>query len=286
MFIIIVGLFGIRCKRTSAPSPKNNQSTYQVEGRTVYVYGNKRTLTGKKKVPLVLFMNGTGLDPQQQAKGSGWANLAKQKNFIVISPSYNDSEQYPQVPHMVKVVKEAQKRFPIDKTRIYSTGFSNGGAISVALTSTHPAMFAGIAAYGWMIDLHNKKKTGNNNGMPFLFLNGTREFIEKDAQGNNILMDDDRQALRSLFAYNNMKPKFSYKKTPYFGYQPNKTTRKLVNSVNWTFNYYNRKGFKHPFAETILVDKAQHVTHSSEAKYTWSFFNHFRRKNGKIVETK
>lgn len=81
---------------------------------------------------------------------------------------------------MVKVIRTAQKKFPINKNRIYSTGFSNGGAVSVALTSEHPQILAGIAAYGWMIDLKNKVKRNGNNGMPFLFLNGTQELTEKN----------------------------------------------------------------------------------------------------------
>lgn len=91
-------------------------------------------------------------------------------------------------------------------------------------------------------------------------------------------MADDQIALKSLFAYNNMKPRFSYVKAPLIGYVPNQKRVKKINQRKWTIMNYQRKGFRYPFTQFILVNGAHHQTHASEASYTWNFLRHFARK--------
>lgn len=124
-------------------------TTYRIDNRQVYVYGRAATIHQRRKVPLVLFMHGTGGDPQKKAIASGWAAKAQQANIIVISPSYNDLVTTENVPHIMKVVRYAQSHYSVDPQRTYSLGFSNGGATSIEIVNRHPRMFAGIAAYGW-----------------------------------------------------------------------------------------------------------------------------------------
>lgn len=114
----------------------------------------------------------------------------------------------------MKVIKDAKQRYNIDKHRVYVLGFSNGGASAVALTSTHPKTFAGIAAYGWMVDL--KKNQGYQ--MPFQVIAGSRKATEYDSNNNPMVRVDERNAIRELLIMNKMvsadiKP--NYKKTPY-----------------------------------------------------------------------
>ncbi len=53
---------------------------------------------------------------------------------------------------------ERMEKYPVDRTRIYSTGFSNGGALSVALCRDYPQLLCrdggvwmdgGYAGQGW-----------------------------------------------------------------------------------------------------------------------------------------
>lgn len=41
-------------------------TTYRIDNRQVYVYGRAATIHQRRKVPLVLFMHGTGGDPQKK----------------------------------------------------------------------------------------------------------------------------------------------------------------------------------------------------------------------------
>lgn len=258
-------------------------------GYTVHVYGKKKILNGKKKVPLVIFMCGTGCSTTEQVRSSGWKDLTAKGNLIVAAPEYDNASTYSETNYITSVVKRIKNDYPIDSHRIYSTGFSNGGATSVALTSTHPDLFAGIAAYGWMIDMKNINNHAKKSGMPFLVLQGTKEFIEKNKNGDPMVMADERTAIRSLMEYDKLisyKTKTDYAQTPYWGYKPDKKWTKKVDGTVWNFNNYYKKGHKHPFAQFILVKNAEHVTHKSEAYYTWKFLKHFKRVGTDIVEIK
>ncbi|GHV98518.1 hypothetical protein lacNasYZ03_00320 [Lactobacillus nasalidis] len=258
--------------------------TYRVNGRTTYVYAKESVLTGKKKVPLVLFMNGTGGDPQKQAVGSGWAKKAMSGKMIVISPKYDDASTYTEVPYIVKVVKKALRIYPVDSRRVYSLGFSNGGATSVALTSTHPDMFAGIAMYGWAVDLERQ----SDYDMPFQVIEGTGEATEYTVKKNPMVRVDVRHAIKELFTLNGMKQAritADYARTPYWGYVPDSSYKRRVDGKNWTINNYQKTGYSAPFAQLIMISKADHRVHASEADYSWNFLKHFSRDSqGKIIE--
>ncbi|MFT8318573.1 MAG: prolyl oligopeptidase family serine peptidase [Sporolactobacillus sp.] len=281
---------------TSQPNEYNTASTkvktmtdFQMDnGNEVYVYGKKEVLGGTKKVPLVLFMCGTTGDPQEQAKSSGWVDKAQSEDIIVISPKYNDYATYGEVGYIISVVQRAIKLYPIDTTRIYSLGFSNGGATSVALTSEHPEMFAGIAAYGWMVDLRNQNNKYRQYGMPFQVIQGTNEFIENNEDGNPVVMRDEQEAIRSLLLYNDritqdVQP--DYSKTPYWGYHPDEITKEIVGGKVWTVNNYYKENYDKPFSQFILVEDAAHIPHMQDADYSWEFLKHFSRSaTGKIME--
>lgn len=286
-FLLTILSFCLSLVATStvhAASPRPT-TTYTINHRKVYVYGRATTIHQKRKVPLVLFMHGTGGDPQKEAVASGWAAQAKQANIIVISPSYNDLVTTENVPHITKVVRYAQTHYSVDPHRTYSLGFSNGGATSIDMVNQHPRMFAGIAAYGWANDI---TKSSAHFPIPFQFISGSREATEFTKNHDPMVRVDVRTAIRSLFRYNQMKQAIiqpNYHQTNYWGYQPDSSFIRTVNNTKWTFNNYQKAGYHDPFAQFILIDHADHRPHNAEATYSWLFLKHFSRNDaGKIIE--
>ena len=258
-----------------------------VSGKTVYAFIPKKIKKKEaKKVPMVLFMCGTSCDPVDNVVKSGWVSMAEKEQFIVISPDYNNYATYSETGFLISAVKHMIKNYPVDTDRIYSTGFSNGGAASVALTRDYPQYFAAVSAMGWMVDIDNKNNVFGRYDMPFQVVQGDGEFTEKMGSGAVAVMDDERDAIRSLFLYNEMitsQTKTDYKKTPYWGYPPDHTRTTTMNGRKLFFSDYNKKGYSVPFAQLVIVEDEEHRPRQEEAKVAWNFFRNFRRdKNGKI----
>lgn len=261
--------------------------TFTVNGKTVYGYiPQKAKKKGAKKVPMVLFMCGTSCDPVDNVVESGWVSLAEKEKFVVISPDYNNYATYSETEFLISVVKHMIKKYSIDTERIYSTGFSNGGAASIALTRDYPEYFAAISAMGWMVDIDNKDNVFGQYDMPFQVVQGDGEFTEEMDSGAIAVMEDEREAIRSMFLYNEMitsSVEADYEKTPYWGYQPDSTKIVTMNGRKWSFSNYNKKKYSTPFAQLVIVEDSKHRPRQEEAKVAWDFFQNFRRnKNGKI----
>ncbi len=216
-------------------------------------------------------------------KGCGWDELAEKENLILISPEYNNYATYSETDRLMRDVEYAIQKYPVDISRIYSTGFSNGGAASVAMVSRYPNAFAAISAMGWMIDMQGED---NSYDIPFQVIQGTEEYTQK-INGFPAIMDDERDAVHSLLLYNEMIHENiaeDYQKTPYWGYRPDKIITDEQNGEKITVNNYFKTGYAAPFAQFILIDGAKHEMHIWEAGAAWNFFERFSRTQNRISE--
>ncbi len=256
-------------------------------GKTVFLYVPQKVKEQpEKKVPMVLFMCGTTCDPVDNVVESGWLQKAEEENFIVISPDYNNYATYSETDFLISVVEYMIENYPVDTERIYSTGFSNGGAASVALARDYPEYFAAISAMGWMVDLDNKNNVFESYDMPFQVVQGSGEFTEKTQSGVAV-MDDEKKAVRSLFLYNEMIDpdlQADYGKTPYWGYAPDETETATWNGREWRFDNYYKEGYQVPFAQLVIVEDREHRPRQEEAEVAWNFFQNYKRnQDGKII---
>lgn len=273
-----------------------NKTVYQLDNHgPIFAYLPQGAQSANKKLPMVLDLNCTTGNPEAEVHTNGWDRIAESENVVVIAPTYDDYVTYGETGYMKQVIDDALNRFPIDPSRIYSVGFSNGGALSGALASTYPTLLAGIAAMGWMIGLNNTNLT-----IPFLLIQGTREYTHQLGLHSSV-MNDEQVALRDLMSANHLTDQRpDYKQTPYFGYRPDKTfvrhpryhdydpygnNPRLQTNKEWQFNQYFKDGYQHPFAELVLVQDAPHIPHDYNAQVAWEFLRHFRRDHsGKISE--
>mgnify|MGYP004712463753 CR=1 FL=1 len=257
-------------------------------GKTVYLYVPQAVKENpKERVPMVLFMCGTTCDPVENCVDSGWIWLAEKENFIVISPDYNNYATYSETDFLISVVEYMIQNYPVDTERIYSTGFSNGGAASVALTRDYPEYFAAISAMGWMVDLDNKNNVYDLYDMPFQVVQGDGEFTEKTPSGAMMVMDDERDSVRSLFLYNEMIDDAlvpDYDAVPYWGYMPDESETVTWDGREWQFNNYYKEGYSVPFAQLVIVEDSEHRPRKEEAEMAWNFFKNFKRNQDGEIE--
>jgi poly(hydroxyalkanoate) depolymerase family esterase len=112
-------------------------------------------------MPLVVVLHGCGQSAAEYDLGAGWSTLAKHYGFAVLLPeqqrannmqrcfSWFQSEDIARDEGEVASIRQMIARMvadrAIDQRRIYITGLSAGGAMSMAMLSTYPELFAGGA---------------------------------------------------------------------------------------------------------------------------------------------
>ena len=266
--------------------------------RTVYAWIPEELPEGG--APMVLAMNCTNGNPEAEVKTNGWDRLCREEEFIVIAPEYRDNVSYPEADYIRAVIEEAKSRYPVDPARVYATGFSNGGAMAIALASEYPELIAGISAAGWIIEAEN---TEHGLPVPFQALKGTEEFLVKNGDGDPELAEDDKKGLSSLFRMNGMdRGGTDYHATPCWGYLPDRQESLRPEyrdyayyggngtpqaNVEWQVSDYFREGYEAPFAQLVLIENAQHTPHDYHARIAWDFFSRFsRNEDGTISERK
>ena len=250
-------------------------------------------------VPMVLAMNCTNGNPEAEVKTNGWDVLCAEEGFIVIAPEYRDNLSYDEVDYIRSVIEQAVSRYPVDPGRIYATGFSNGGAVAIALASEAPELIAGISAAGWLVEVKN---TGGLP-TPFQVLKGTEEFTVRNRQGDMELMEDENKALKTLFEMDRMPVgEADYHEVPYWGFRPDSQgsiwpeykdyhyyggNGVTQSNVEWQVSDYYREGYEAPFAQLVLIEGADHTPHDYHARIAWDFFSRFSRNtDGTISERK
>jgi polyhydroxybutyrate depolymerase len=157
-------------KKTAAEQAKTGVVTFSLEHQ-----GRKRTYDvhmppsydGKTPMPLVMAFHGGGGDSAHMRKQSGFNEKADKEGFIVVYPQgtgkkilgkikgtwnvgktgggYAYENQVDDVGFINSMLNDLEKRYAIDKNRIYSTGHSMGGMITYRLACESADRIAAIA---------------------------------------------------------------------------------------------------------------------------------------------
>ena len=120
-----------------------------------------------------------------------WLALAEQYNFLVAIPNgekgadgkrgWNDcradtttNPHTDDVKFTLALIGTIDRRFPVDQTRIYANGTSNGGNMAIRLAMEVPEQFAAVAAVVASNPLNNECQE-KRRPVPILFMNGTHD---------------------------------------------------------------------------------------------------------------
>ncbi len=111
--------------------------------------------------PLVVVLHGCTQNAAGYDLGSGWSQLADRHGFIVLFPEQRrannhnlcfnwfepgDSRRDMGEPlSIVQMIDQLAKLHSVDRSRVYVTGLSAGGAMTSTMLATYPEMFAGGA---------------------------------------------------------------------------------------------------------------------------------------------
>lgn len=112
-------------------------------------------------MPLVVVLHGCTQNAAGYDRGTGWTQLADELGFAVLFPEQTrannpnlcfnwyqttDNRRDAGEPMSIRAMVEAMvDRYEIDRSRIYVTGLSAGGAMTSVMLATYPDVFAGGA---------------------------------------------------------------------------------------------------------------------------------------------
>lgn len=96
----------------------------------------------EKPVPLVLGFHGGGDSCFFFSVMAGWAKIAHRHNFLLVTVENHLNST---ASEMIELVSILRKKFNIDESRIYATGFSMGGCKTWDLIQEYPKLLAAAA---------------------------------------------------------------------------------------------------------------------------------------------
>ena len=127
--------------KTSADNRGDDKDTK--EHRIGYVaFYNKGIMDGGKKVPLVMCFHGGGDSTFFMASCSGWNLIAAKYGFLLVCVENHLNST---ATETIEMIAKLKKKYSIDDTRIYASGFSMGGCKSWDMMQEYPEIFAGVA---------------------------------------------------------------------------------------------------------------------------------------------
>jgi len=129
--------------------------------RTALVHVPEGVAPGER-LPLILAFHGSALNGRTMEEITGFSDLADREGFVVVYPngsgpsgvlswnagsccSFALERNIDDLAFVDALLDTLIERYPVDTTRIYATGFSNGGMLTYALAIETPERFAAIA---------------------------------------------------------------------------------------------------------------------------------------------
>ncbi|UOY93349.1 PHB depolymerase family esterase [Ectobacillus sp. JY-23] len=156
LMVLIVFIFTIVIPSVSAAG-SFTAKTYNSRTYKIYVPSGYQPGT---KVPLVVMLHGCTQNPDDFAAGTQMNAVAEANNFLVIYPqqdsTYNankcwnwfdpnhQSRGSGEPALIAGMVNQVKSQYTVDDNRVYVTGLSAGGAMSVIMGATYPDIFAAI----------------------------------------------------------------------------------------------------------------------------------------------
>lgn len=110
-------------------------------------------------MPLVVVVHGLGFDAERMAAATEWPELAASRRVVVafaegIEASFNAgpccggavADGIDDVGYIESVIDAVVNLYPVDRSRVFLTGHSNGGMMTYRFACEHPELLAGAAS--------------------------------------------------------------------------------------------------------------------------------------------
>jgi poly(3-hydroxybutyrate) depolymerase len=252
-----------------------------------------------KKVPLMVYCHGGSDNPGEAADMARFFEIGEEEGFVTVYPWSSNKMNWnmdmnkgkmDDMAYIEALIKYLVQKHPIDESRIYASGFSNGSAMMMSFAMTHPQTIAGLCPMNtrWPQDrevlsfhIANAKKLEYDYRMPIWYYYGGRDFEAPAYRGSG-------QQIASDFwkAYNNIKRE----EWPYHG-QPNPYGTGVKGQVveeifpsktnpdrrYMAHRYFSEDDGGENYYNYVFIPTKGHEVGPEEARMGWDYVKHFRR---------
>lgn len=134
-----------------------------------------------EKAPMVISLHGASQDPNYQMNQTHWNEVADTAKILVVYPKGNgnfwDISGSGDVKFIETIMKTMQKKYHVDKNRIYISGFSMGGMMTYhCMTKLGSVVAAFGPVSGIPVDYRNPVVVRN---VPIMHIHGTGDDVVK-----------------------------------------------------------------------------------------------------------
>jgi polyhydroxybutyrate depolymerase len=150
------------CNRPHTPGQTTQTFTDQGKTRTYELYVPKG-YDGRTNVPLLLDFHGFGSNAKQQMAYSNFAPIADREHFLIVAPDGQGAVRHfnltgerglaNDITMVGALLDRVEAALCVDTTRVYSTGMSDGGAITSLLACQMADRIAAFAPVAVIISL-------------------------------------------------------------------------------------------------------------------------------------
>jgi len=206
-----------------------------------------------------------------------------EEGFVVIAPDY-DSQNPDQI---LSVVGYAKKTYPIDKSRIYVTGFSMGGATTGNLGPSHPEIFAAMSPMGATGGISTGDKAADFD-IPFCTIVGSIDSsnVKTNEAGQPVIAGIANGTLEALLDFDEIEyGSADYGAYPFWGYKPDKFDTITDKNLTFEVNSFHKEGYANPMVQLVTFIGAGHANADYMATIAWDFMKQFARgEDGSVIE--
>ena len=191
---LLVSIFLLNSCKAQAPLMQTSQTQENVmqwngEDRTYITY-IPRSIKASDDIPLLFALHGGGGTAKNMSEFilGRFDELAEEKGFIVVYPQgidkqWNDGrglrsvrtmkENTDDVGFIIEIIETLSKDYNIDRSKIFTSGISNGGFMSTRLACDRPDIFKGAAIVTASLSRRYLPKCQPSNAISMIVFNGT-----------------------------------------------------------------------------------------------------------------
>lgn len=152
-----------------------------------YILYVPKNYSPNKSYPLLFSFHGFTSTMDKNYDYTKFNELAEKENFIVVHPqgikkkwNASSKKRFNKDIHFIKsMIQQLKRTYSIDASRIYATGMSNGGYLSMLLACELSDEIAAVASVTGLMFPRALKKCKPSRAVPVLQIHGTADNIVK-----------------------------------------------------------------------------------------------------------